>query len=394
MKDLLSYFKDTYLNPFVCINSVCSNGLFYGFAPKDKSPILFDRRTGKTGNGFLLGSPGSGVPAAAKQEILNVLLTTNDEVAVIDFYGEYTDFARHVGGEVVPVCAGQNIFLNPLDLASPQSHPNSSPYARKADFLCALSSVILGRDAELSPLHCSIIHNVVKSLYSWFETATELWPSEAESVLPTLKIFFHALSDHFDSDPVKQIAQLSSFDCNSLSMFSQPTNFKPYSRFTVYDLSRIPFLLRGVAFLCMAEFLWERIQIYRFGQTRTNHIWLYFTDVTSFLTTEYSSEYLRGLFLDAPRHGCNLTIVSRDVPSILFNPTAQMMLLNCPFIQLMKQEIFVQDKMSDLFHLTPEEKWWTTDSKAGEGLLIIAQSKHIPIQNTTQTDIRLFEDFS
>ena len=44
-----------------------------------------------------LGSTGSGKSFAAKRELLNVFLTTNDRIVIVDPMGEYVPLARRLG---------------------------------------------------------------------------------------------------------------------------------------------------------------------------------------------------------------------------------------------------------------------------------------------------------
>ena len=48
-----------------------------------------DRSQLKNPNGLILGTPGSGKSFAAKREIANVFMMTDDDIAIIDPEAEY-----------------------------------------------------------------------------------------------------------------------------------------------------------------------------------------------------------------------------------------------------------------------------------------------------------------
>ena len=61
-----------------------SRALYYGRNALSNNPILVDRSQLKNPNGLILGTPGSGKSFAAKREIANVFMMTDDDIAIID----------------------------------------------------------------------------------------------------------------------------------------------------------------------------------------------------------------------------------------------------------------------------------------------------------------------
>ena len=63
--------------------------LYYGMNALSNNVIMADRKKLKSANGMYLGSTGSGKSFAAKRELINVFLATNDRIIVVDPMGEY-----------------------------------------------------------------------------------------------------------------------------------------------------------------------------------------------------------------------------------------------------------------------------------------------------------------
>src|SRR3712207_7723461 len=54
--------------------------LYYGLNALSRNIIMADRKKLKNPNGLILGTPGSGKSFAAKREITNAFLITNDDI--------------------------------------------------------------------------------------------------------------------------------------------------------------------------------------------------------------------------------------------------------------------------------------------------------------------------
>ncbi len=64
--------------------------VYYGLNALSHNVIMANRKKLKNPNGLFLGVPGSGKSFAAKRELVNVFLATNDRIIVVDPMGEYS----------------------------------------------------------------------------------------------------------------------------------------------------------------------------------------------------------------------------------------------------------------------------------------------------------------
>ena len=88
------------------------NRLFY-FRSVNISPII-KVPLDKNPNAMYLGTPGSGKSFAAKREIVNVVLTTDDDVIISDPESEYGPLVNKLGGQVVRLSPTSTHYLNPM----------------------------------------------------------------------------------------------------------------------------------------------------------------------------------------------------------------------------------------------------------------------------------------
>ena len=63
--------------------------------------ILCDRKQLKNPNGLILGTPGSGKSFAAKREMTNAFLITDDDIIICDPEAEYFSLVQRLDGQVI-----------------------------------------------------------------------------------------------------------------------------------------------------------------------------------------------------------------------------------------------------------------------------------------------------
>ena len=110
---------------------------------------MVDRKWLKNPNGLILGTPGSGKSFAAKREIVNVFLATNDDIMICDPEGEYYPLVHRLDGQVIKISPTSHHHINPMDINLNYSDEDN-PLSLKSDFILSLCELIVGgkRDPE------------------------------------------------------------------------------------------------------------------------------------------------------------------------------------------------------------------------------------------------------
>ena len=89
------------LIPFRAQEILQNGGIYYGQNAVSKNMIVADRRKLLNGNSFRLGVSGSGKSFSAKEEIVSIALSTNDDILILDPESEFGFLVEALGGEVI-----------------------------------------------------------------------------------------------------------------------------------------------------------------------------------------------------------------------------------------------------------------------------------------------------
>ena len=158
------------LMPFKAQEIRHRHGIYYGQNAISKNLILADRKELLNGNGFILGVSGSGKSFAAKREITEITLSTNDDIIIIDPEAEYRPLVEGLGGEVIEISATSPNHINALDMESGYND-GDNPVVLKSEFLLSLCEQLVGA-GKLSAKEKSIIDRcTARSTASSSETA-------------------------------------------------------------------------------------------------------------------------------------------------------------------------------------------------------------------------------
>ena len=85
------------LIPFRAQEIMQPNGLYYGQNAVSKNMIVADRRLLLNGNSFRLGVSGSGKSMSAKEEIVQIALSTEDDILILDPESEFGYLTEEIG---------------------------------------------------------------------------------------------------------------------------------------------------------------------------------------------------------------------------------------------------------------------------------------------------------
>ena len=366
--------------PFTTVELFQPGGMYYGLNALSRNLIFFDRKSLKNANGFILGTPGSGKSFAAKREMVNVLLNTDDEVLVIDPEREYAPLASGFGGEIIHISAGSKTHINPLDVTMDYSD-DDDPLLLKSEFILSLCELLIGGRNGLSAAEKTVIDRSVKITYAKYFSNPEKNP------IPTLLDFHQVLKDQPEQEAINISLALELYVTGSLSVFAQPTNIDIKNRFVIFDIKDLGKQLRTMGMLIVLDQIWNRITQNRAIGKRT---WIYIDEIYILFQNEYSANYLFELYKRARKWGGIPTGITQNVEDLLISDLARRMLSNSDYIMMLNQAPTDRAELAQLLNISNQQLGYVTNANAGQGL-IFSGSSIIPFIDKFPTETKLYQ---
>ncbi len=226
--------------------------LYYGLNALSNNLIMVDRKKLKNPNGLILGTPGSGKSFAAKREIANAFLVTDDDVIISDPEAEYSPLVERFGGQVIKISPTSTQYINPMDINMNYSD-DDNPIALKADFILSLCELIVGGKEGLQPVEKTVIDRCIHQIYQkYFENPT---PEN----MPLLEDLYNSLLKQEEKEAKHVATALEIYVTGSLNVFNHRTNVDITNRLVCYDIKDLGKQLKKIGMLVVQDQVWGRV---------------------------------------------------------------------------------------------------------------------------------------
>lgn len=351
-----------------------NRGMYYGLNAVSRNLILFNRLNSKNANGVILGTPGSGKSFSAKREMINVLLTTDDDIYVIDPEREYAPLAALFGGEVVKIAAGSKTYINPLDMDINYAD-DDDPITLKSDFIGSLCETVIGGKYGLSPVQKSVIDRCVRLVYQpYLKHMMSLGSTQTcdKAAMPTLDDFYQLLLKQPEPEAHSLALALELYCRGSLDTFAHKTNVNTSSRFIIYDIKDIGSGMKEMGLQVCLNDIWNKIITNKKLGKRT---WFYIDEFYLLTQTDSSARFLQQVYKRARKWAGIPTGITQNVEDLLASKEARGIINNCDFIYMLNQSPLDRAELAAMLNMSPAQVSYITNSDAGQGLLYTG--KHI-----------------
>ena len=346
------------LLPFSAKEISQKNGMYYGLNALSNNMILFSRLNLKNPNGFILGSPGSGKSFAAKREMLNVFLATDDDIIIIDPESEYANLVAALNGETIYVSPASGNHINPLDMTKDYSD-DESPLTMKSDFILSFCECLVGRQG-LSAKERGIIDRCLTQTYG------EYLQTFDKEKTPTLMDFYETLKAQPEQEAQGLALSFELYIKGNLNMFAHRTNVDTSNRVVSYDIKDLGKQLKTLGMLIVLDYVWNRITMNRAKGKRT---WIYMDEIYLLFANEISATFLFELYKRARKWGGVPTGITQNVEDLLKSETARSMLSNTDFVMMLNQATSDRIQLATLLNISDTLLTFVTNSDSGQGLI-------------------------
>ena len=236
--------------------------LYYGLNALSNNMILCDRKQLKNPNGLILGTPGSGKSFAAKREMTNAFLITDDDIIICDPEAEYFSLVQRLGGQVIRLSPtgkgidGKPQYVNPMDINLNYSE-DDSPLALKSDFILSLCELVIGGKEGLQPVDKTVIDRAVRNVYRAYLAD----PDPAK--MPVLGDLYNELLQQPEPEAARIAAALELYVSGSLNVFNHRTNVELSNRLVCFDIKQLGKQLKKLGMLIVQDQVWNRVTVNR-----------------------------------------------------------------------------------------------------------------------------------
>ena len=298
--------------------------LYYGLNALSNNLIMVDRKKLKNPNGLILGTPGSGKSFAAKREIANAFLVTDDDVIICDPEAEYTALVNCFEGQVIKISPTSTQYINPMDINESYSEEDN-PLALKADFILSLCELIVGGKEGLQPIEKTVIDRCVHRIYQkYFE-------DPKPENMPLLEDLYNALLMQEEKEAHRVATALEIYVKGSLNLFNHHTNVDIENRLVCYDIKELGKQLKKLGMLIVQDQVWGRVTANRSAGRATRY---YMDEFHLLLKEEQTAAYSVEIWKRFRKWGGIPTGITQNVKDLLSSREVENIFENSDFVYM------------------------------------------------------------
>ncbi|MBE5834414.1 MAG: conjugal transfer protein TraE [Butyrivibrio sp.] len=353
--------------------------LYYGLNALSNNLIMVDRKLLKNPNGLILGTPGSGKSFAAKREIANAFLVTDDDIIISDPEAEYAALVERFNGQVIKISPTSTQYINPMDINMNYSD-DDNPIALKADFILSLCELIVGGKEGLQPVEKTVIDRCIHQIYNkYFEDPT---PEK----MPLLEDLYNALLKQDEPEAKHVATALEIYVTGSLNVFNHRTNVDITNRLVCYDIKELGKQLKKIGMLVVQDQVWGRVTENRSQGRSTRY---YMDEMHLLLREEQTAAYTVEIWKRFRKWGGIPTGITQNVKDLLASREVENIFENSDFIYMLNQAVGDRQILAKQLNISPHQLSYVTHSGAGEGLIFYG-NVILPFVDRFPTDIELY----
>ena len=333
--------------------------LYCGLNALSNNLIMVDRKLLKNPNGLILGTPGSGKSFAAKREIANVFLVTNDDIIICDPEAEYGPLVERLKGQVIKISPTSTHYINPMDLNLNYSD-DENPLSLKSDFILSLCELIVGGKDGLMPVEKTIIDRCVRMVYRDY-----LNDPRPEN-MPILEDLYNELRRQEEKEAQYIATALEIYVSGSLNVFNHRTNINIANRIVSFDIKELGKQLKKIGMLIVQDAVWNRVTINREQRKSTRY---YIDEMHLLLREEQTAAYTVEIWKRFRKWGGIPSGITQNIKDLLASREVENIFENSDFILMLNQASGDRQILAKQLNISPHQLSYVTHSGEGEGLL-------------------------
>lgn len=363
------------LHPFRVQEIQDKGGIYYGENAISHNLIMVNKANLLNQSSFLLGVPGSGKSFSAKELIVFLALSTEDDILICDPEGEYSALVSALGGEVISISASSKDHINAMDMTEGYGD-GVNPVVDKSEFILSLFEQLDKKG--LGPKEKSIIDRCTALVYD---------ECHKNGKVPTLVDLRNMLLKQPEKEASELALSLELFTNGSLNVFSHETNVDTNSRIISYDIYKLGKQLKTMGLLVITDAMLNRVSD-NYKKGKRTHIFI--DEIHVLFENEYSATFFNSAWRQFRKRNAYPTAITQNVEYLLSSVDASTMLSNSEFIVMLNQAASDRQELGRLLNISDEQMSYITNAEAGCGLIKYGSSL-VPFVNRFPKNTKLYK---
>ena len=351
-------------------------GIYFGENAISHNLIMCNKENLLNQASFRLGVPGSGKSFSVKEEIVFLILNTDDDVLICDPEGEYAPLAEAMGdiASVIRCAAGGKDRLNAMYMVD--GYGENNPIVVKSQFIMSLVERI---DPDgVGPQHKSIIDRCTAAVYQ---------EAEQTGTVPTLCTLREKLLEQPEEKAREIALALELFTTGSLDIFGHKSNVNLDKRVVVFDIHGLGEQLKPIGHLVITDTMLNRVTI-NWKKGKRTHVFI--DEFHVMFENEFSAAFFNSAWRQFRKRNAFPTAITQNVEYLLDSVQASTMLSNSEFVVMLNQAASDREKLARLLNISNEQMSYITNADAGCGLIKYG-SALVPFVNRFPKNTKLYE---
>jgi len=373
VRTLISESLGTFI-PFNVQEIMDEGGIYFGQNASSGNLIMCNKEKLLNPNAFILGVPGSGKSFNAKENIVFLALSTDDDILICDPEREYAALVEALGGEVIRIAPGSEDHINAMDMVEGYGD-GKNPVIEKSQFVLSLFAQLEKRG--ITSREKSIIDRCTREVYEDYQNGGKV---------PTLSVLREKMFDQTEPEAQSLALAMELFTDGSMNAFSYETNVDMNNRMIVYDIMDLGEHMKTMGLLVITDAMLNRVTE-NWKKGKRTHIFL--DEFHVVFQNEHSANFFNSAWRRFRKRNAFPTAITQNVDFILQDVLARTMISNSEFIVMLNQAPNDSALLGELLDISDEQLDHVTDTGPGCGLIRYGSSI-VPFINRFPKNTKLY----
>lgn len=399
VKKMRSFYTSSLvaLQPFFAPEVTEPGGIFYGINNTTKNLVFANRKSLTSPQGIIIGPTGAGKSFLIKEtEITQTLLSTDDDIQIIDPQNETQNVCAMYGGLFLDFTPKSDIHINPMEV--PLSLFKAGTKKDRELFIADVTkwatsfTEAIMKKIVYTQEHSNFIEQAVQNVYDKVFSRNNLIQPTIKDVRKELMILEDNNENAHDKKIIHEMVNcLYSYTDGVYDMFAYPSDVDISTyRLVAFGLKNVDENYWQPVMISIMFFLSIRMSYNQELQKATRLV----VDETQVVTRNASSaQILLNAVITYRKFGGIVTLAMQNLTRALENPDLRDMFQNCGYKMFFQQVGEDAERLSKIQDLTQAEYDALKSDRPGRSVMVWGK-KVIILDSLMSKDNPLYEVFS